>query len=140
MRCLGLDMGERRIGVALSDPDGLLAIPLSVITRRDEKADLETILHLAQQHQVGCIVVGLPRSMDGSIGREAQKVQAFINLLSEHSQLPVESWDERLSTKSAEKLMLSAGSKRSKRKEWRDALAASLILQGYLDSAQAIEP
>ena len=139
MRRLGLDIGEKRIGVALGDPLGILAIPLSVITRRDEKADLETILQLVQQHQVGGIVVGLPRSMDGSIGREAEKVQDFISLLSEHSQLPVEPWDERLSTKAAERLMLDAGSKRSQRKEWRDALAAALILQGYLDRAQAIE-
>ncbi len=139
MRRLGLDIGEKRIGVALSDPLGILAIPLSVITRSGEEADLETILHLAQQNQVGCIVVGLPRSMDGSIGRQAQEVQLFIDLLSEQSHLPVESWDERLSTKAADRLMLDAGAKRSKRKEWRDALAAALILQGYLDRAQAIE-
>jgi putative Holliday junction resolvase len=77
--------------------------------------------------------------MDGSIGRQAERAQDFMSLLSEHIHLPVEPWDERLSTKAAERLMLDAGSKRSQRKEWRDALAAALILQGYLDRAQAIE-
>ncbi len=137
MRCLGLDIGERRIGVALSDSEGLLAVPLSVIARRAEGADLEAILHLVQQHQVGCVVVGLPRSMDGNLGQEAQNVQEFISLLAERTHTPVESWDERLSTRAAEKLMLTAGTKGDRRKAWRDALAATLILQGYLDRAKA---
>lgn len=110
-----------------------------VITRKEERADLEAILALARQHQVECIVVGLPRNMDGSLGKEAQRAQTFIDLLAEHSQLPIESWDERLSTQAAEKMMLSAGTGRDKRKAWRDALAATLILQGYLDGARAMD-
>lgn len=136
MRTLGLDVGEKRIGVALSDPGGVLASPLTVITEVGEQAALKAIRDLCSQHEVQRIVVGLPRSMDGTIGKQAEKVQAFSRRLSEFIQLPVDTWDERLSTVAAERAMADAGVKRVGRRERRDAVAAALILQGYLDRAQ----
>ena len=131
MAILGLDVGEKRIGVALAD--GLLAIPLTVIDRAGEEADLERVLALAEEHGVKRIVVGLPRSLDGSIGRQAERVLSFSSALSESTDVPVDTWDERLSTVSAERLLLGAGVKRDKRRARRDAMAAAIILQSYLD-------
>ena len=131
MAILGLDVGEKRIGVALAD--GLLAIPLTVIDRAGEEADLERVLALAEEHGVKRIVVGLPRSLDGSIGRQAERVLSFSSALSESTDVPVDTWDERLSTVSAERLLLDAGVKREKRRARRDAMAAAIILQSYLD-------
>ena len=137
MGILGLDVGEKRIGVAIANAEGLEAIPLTVLHRMGEEADLKAILALAEEHEVKRIVVGLPRSMDGSIGKQAQVVLAFCKLLSEHTDMPVDTWDERLSTVAAERLLSDAGVKREKRKARRDALAAALVLQGYLDRARS---
>jgi len=137
MRVLGLDIGEKRIGVALSDPQGLLAGALTIIERRDSAADIQAILNLVEKHGVERIVVGLPRSLDGSIGQQAEKVQAFSEMLGQKVDVPVESWDERLSTVAAERLLLEVGARRAKRKKHRDAIAASFILQGYLDRLQS---
>jgi len=131
MAILGLDVGEKRIGVALAD--GLLAIPLTVIDRAGEEADLERVLTLAEEHGVKRIVVGLPRSLDGSIGKQAERVLSFSSALSESTDVSVDTWDERLSTVSAERLLLDAGVKREKRRARRDAMAAAIILQSYLD-------
>ena len=131
MAILGLDVGEKRIGVALAD--GLLAIPLTVIDRAGEEADMERVLALAEEHEVKRIVVGLPRSLDGSIGRQAERVLAFSRVLSESTDVPVDTWDERLSTVAAERLLSDAGVKREKRRARRDAMAAAIILQAYLD-------
>jgi len=131
MAILGLDVGDKRIGVSLAD--GLLAIPLTVIDRTGEGANLEQLLALAREHGVERIVVGLPLSMNGSIGRQAEKVLAFSRSLSEHVDIPVDTWDERLSTAAAERLLLNSGMKREERKGKRDAMAAAIILQAYLD-------
>ncbi len=133
---MGLDIGDKRIGVALSDPGGILASPLTIINRRDERLDIEAITNIINQHQVKQIIVGLPRSMDGSIGKQAEKVQAFTQRLCQHTEVPVEFRDERLSTVSAKRLMQSIGRKKSKRKIRDDSIAAALILQGYLDEAK----
>ena len=131
MAILGLDVGEKRIGVALAD--GLLAIPLSVIDRTGEAADVEQLLALAREYGAERIVVGLPRSMNGSIGRQAEEVLAFSGALAQHVDIPVDTWDERLSTVAAERLLTDTGMKREKRKGKRDAMAAAIILQAYLD-------
>jgi len=128
-----LDIGDRRIGVALSDPQGILASPLTIINRSDEKLDIEAITNIINQHQVRQIIVGLPRSMDGSIGQQAEKVQAFTQRLHQHTEVPIQFRDERLSTVSAKRLMQAAGKKKTKKKVRDDAIAAALILQGYLD-------
>lgn len=131
---MGLDIGEKRIGVALSDPLGIIASALTVIERTTDSIAIKQIIELARRNEVERIVIGLPRSLDGSLGRQAQAVQAFIELLKSHTELPIITWDERLSTVAAEKTLLETGTKRDKRKRHRDAVAAAFILQGYLDS------
>jgi len=133
MRSLGLDIGDKRIGVALSDPQGLLASPLTIINRRDETADIKAITDIVSQHQVGQIIVGLPRSMDGSLGQQAEKVKTFTQKLCSHTDVPVEFRDERLTTVSAKRLMQAVKTPKNRRKARDDAIAAALILQGYLD-------
>jgi len=133
MRSLGLDVGDRRTGVAISDPQGVLAIPLTVLADKDEDATIANILKLVEQYEAERIVVGLPYSLDGDLGQQADKVISFAKKLS-HYGLNIKLWDERLSTKAADRLMIEAKTKRNKRKQPRDALAAALILQGFLDS------
>ncbi len=135
-RSLGLDIGEKRIGVALSDSDGILASPLTIIECRDERQDIEAIINIINQHQVKQIVAGLPRSMNGSIGKQAEKVQAFVERLCSQTKVPVEFRDERLTTVLAKRLMQAANTKKTRRKARDDAIAAALILQGYLDEVQ----
>ena len=135
-RSLGLDIGDRRIGVALSDPEGILASPFTIINRSDDTTDVEAITSVISQHQIEQIIVGLPRSMDGSIGKQAEKVKAFTQRLCSHTEVPVVFRDERLSTVSAKRLMQAVNAKKSKKKVRHDAIAAALILQGYLDEAR----
>jgi putative Holliday junction resolvase len=136
MRSLGLDIGDKRIGVALSDPEGILASPFTIINRRDESLDIKAITDIISQKQVGQIVAGLPRSLDGSLGGQAGKVKAFVQKLCSHTQVPVEYRDERLTTVMAERLKRAAGSKKTRKKARHDAQAAALILQGYLDEGR----
>jgi putative Holliday junction resolvase len=130
---MGLDVGEKRIGVALSDPLGIIASALTVVERKTDEAALKQIIELVRENEVERIVVGLPRSLDGSLGKQAQSVQHFIESLKGCTQLSIVTWDERLSTVAAERALLEMGMKRDKRKKRRDSLAASFILQGYLD-------
>ncbi len=113
-----------------------MASPFTIIYRGDERQALEAIINIINQHQVKQIVVGLPRSMNGSIGKQAEKVQAFVQSLCHHTEVPVEFRDERLTTVSARRLMQAAHTKKTKRKAKDDAVAAALILQGYLDETQ----
>jgi putative Holliday junction resolvase len=133
MRGLGLDVGERRIGVSLSDPEGILAMPLTVVDVRTEEEALERIAALAREHEVDRVVVGLPLSMDGSMGLQAQRVTAFADTLAERMEIPVDTWDERLSTVAAGRALTEAGVKRGKKRKRLDSAAACIILQGYLD-------
>ncbi|MDY6834578.1 MAG: Holliday junction resolvase RuvX [Chloroflexota bacterium] len=134
MRILGLDVGSKRIGIALSDPEGVLAIPLVVIEYRAEDSVYDKINGLAEQHNVKLIVVGMPRSLDGNLSKQAGRISGFVSALSERTGLPIETWDERYSTVSARKMMQEAGTKRTHRKKNIDALAATVILQSYLDA------
>ncbi len=136
MRYLGLDIGDRWIGVALSDPSGSLASPLTIIGRTQDIADLEAIGSIIERNDVGRVIVGLPRSMDGSLGRQAEKVQDFTRQLCRHTEVPVEFRDERLTTVSARRLMQKSATKRNRKKIRDDAIAAALILQGFLDEDQ----
>ena len=133
---MGLDIGDKRIGVALSDPQGILASPFAIIDRRDERLDIEAITSIVNEHQVKQIIVGLPRSMNGSIGKQAEKVQAFTQRLRHHIEVPVEFRDERLSTVSAKRLLQAASKKKARTQIRDDAIAAALILQGYLDEVE----
>jgi len=131
MAILGLDVGEKRIGVALAE--GLLAIPLTVIDRRAEETDMELIMALVEENRAERIVVGLPLSMNGTIGTQAEEILSFSGALAQHVDIPVDTWDERLSTVTAERLLIDTGMKRKKRKGKLDAMAAAIILQAYLD-------
>ena len=133
MRSLGLDIGDKRIGVALSDARGILASPFTIINCRDETADIATIIAIITQNQVEQIIVGLPRSMDGSLGQQVEKVKAFTRQLRNHTNALIEFRDERLSTVAAKRLMRTINPKKTRKKVRHDAIAATLILQGYLD-------
>lgn len=135
MHVMALDVGEKRIGVALSDPLGSFAIPL--LTLDNPASFIEDIMRLVKEYGVERIVAGLPISMDDSLGSQAQKVLAFVEGLTKVSPVPVETWDERLSTVAADHAMFESGTKRDKRKQHRDALAASFILQSYLDDQRS---
>ena len=134
VRILGLDLGDKTIGVAVSDALGYTAQGLKVIRRQNLANDLKELNKIIADYQIGKIVVGLPRNMDGSIGPQAKKVYRFIELLREEFGLPIISLDERLTTKAAEAILLEGDLRRAKRKRVIDKIAASMILQGYLDS------
>jgi putative Holliday junction resolvase len=133
MRYLGLDIGDRWIGVAVSDPSGKLASPLTIIGRTQDAADLVAIGDIIERNDVGRIIIGLPRSLNGSLGRQAEKVQEFTCRLCQYTEVPVEFRDERLTTVSAKRLMRESSARKSKTKARDDAVAAALILQGFLD-------
>ncbi|NLM21160.1 MAG: Holliday junction resolvase RuvX [Peptococcaceae bacterium] len=132
MRIMGLDLGEKTIGVAMSDPLGLTAQGITVIKRSSK--DLEELQRLITDYEVTEIVIGLPRHMNGSLGDRALQTQKFASRLEQTFQLPVTLWDERLSTVGAERALLEADVSRAKRKKIIDKMAAVFILQGYLDS------
>ena len=133
MRVLALDVGERRIGAAISDPLGVIATPLTVV-ERGGGGDYERLIALAQEHEAERILVGMPVSMDGAARMQARAVQRFVDALAERSPLPVETLDERLTTVEAERRMMEAGASASKRRAERDAAAAAVLLQAYLES------
>ncbi|WP_172193997.1 Holliday junction resolvase RuvX [Saccharibacillus qingshengii] len=134
MKLLGLDYGDRRIGVAVSDIFGWTAQGIEVVQRRDDGSHLQRIAELARLHEVGEVVVGLPKNMNGTIGPRGELCIEFAESLRELLGLPVHLWDERLTTVSAERTLLEADVSRKKRKQVVDKIAAGLILQNYLDS------
>lgn len=134
MRTLGIDYGRRRIGLALSDETRTLASPLPTYTRtRSEKQDLDALASLIERHGVTSVVVGLPLNMDGTRGEMAREVETFADRLRDRTSLPVDLFDERLSSDEAERVLLEADLSRQRRRKLRDGLAAVVILQGYLD-------
>jgi putative Holliday junction resolvase len=133
MRILGLDVGTKTIGVAVSDEMGWTGQGIATIRRTNIRADLAELDKYLQQYAVEKIVVGVPRNMDGSIGSAAEQVYSFIERLKEKFSIPIDTWDERLSTVAAERVLLEADMSRGKRKKVIDKVAAVLILQGYLD-------
>jgi putative Holliday junction resolvase len=120
--------------MALSDPTGLLATPLAIISCCGETSDIDAITDIINQHEVNQVIVGLPRSMDGSIGKQAEKVKNFTQKLGNRVEIPIKFRDERLTTVSAKRVMHSVKTKKTRRKIMHDdAIAAALILQSYLD-------
>jgi len=134
VRILGLDVGDRRIGLAISDPNGQVAVPLRTLHRTAQDGAVDAIAALVAEENVEAIVVGLPLRMDGSAGSQAESVEEFVRQLLPAVNVPVTLWDERLSTVQAEQLLRRDGPPSRKRKAEQDALAAAIILQGYLDS------
>jgi len=131
VRLLGLDLGGRRIGVAVSDPNQVLARSIEVIQRRSKEEDFEAIARLAREYEVEAIVVGYPRRLNGTAGKEARKVEAYVAQMEERLKIPIILWDERLTTVRAARARAEAGKKRPRL--GLDAAAAAAILQGYLD-------
>ncbi len=134
MRILGLDVGDVVIGVAISDPSRTIAQGLASIKCVATKEDIKAIGRLMDQYEIEEIVVGLPKTMDGEIGIQAQKVLNFVESLKSTVGVPVVLWDERLTTVAASRTLIEADMRRMKRKKVVDKVAATLILQGYLDS------
>jgi len=134
MRLLGLDMGSKRIGVAVSDELGLFAQALTTIERESSAEDLDKIKTLVEERGIEKVVVGLPRRTDGRVGEEAERVLKFVERLQKKLKVPVTTWDEWFSTQAATKTLLEADLPRAKRKKIVDKLAAVIILQGYLES------
>jgi putative holliday junction resolvase len=133
-RTMGLDYGDKTIGVALSDPLGLTAQGLEVIRRAKPEQDLQRLKEIIEQYEVEEIVVGLPKNMNASIGSRGELCIAFADNLRDEFKLPVHLWDERLTTVSATRTLLEADVSRKKRKAVVDKMAAGFILQGYMDS------
>ncbi len=133
MRIMGLDMGTHTIGIAISDELGLTAQGLKTLKRKSKEDDLREIAAVIGQFHISKIVVGLPKNMNGTLGEQAANVLGWVDVLKDQTRLPVETWDERLSTVGANKVLLEADLSRRKRKKVIDKLAAVLILQGYLD-------
>lgn len=137
MRKMGIDLGTKTIGVAISDEMGWTAQGIETIKRSNSlKKDFLRLDELINQFSVSEIVLGLPKNMDGSIGERAQASMDFAEQLREYFSLPVHLWDERLTTVSAERMLISADVSRKKRKNVIDKLAAVFILQSYLDRKQ----
>ncbi|HMK52360.1 MAG TPA: Holliday junction resolvase RuvX [Thermodesulfobacteriota bacterium] len=134
MRTMGLDVGTRTIGVAISDALGITAQGLKTLKRKSIEEDLREIAIIIHQFEIERIVVGLPKNMDGTLGKQAEIVLEWIKVLKDKVHVSVETWDERLSTVGASKVLLEADLSRRKRKKVIDKLAAVLILQGYLDN------
>lgn len=134
MKIMGLDYGEARIGVSISDDLGMIATPLDTICERNRDIQLEKTVNLAKEHKVEKIVVGYPKHMDGTIGHRAQYTEEFAKDLSQRLGIPYELWDERLSSTEAHRILEEGGVSGKKRKTKVDKIAAVIILQGYLDS------
>ncbi|MBB3109955.1 putative Holliday junction resolvase [Paenibacillus phyllosphaerae] len=134
MRLMGLDYGDRNIGVAVSDAFGWTAQSVGVVQKRRDNGELDEIAKLVAEREVSEIVVGLPKNMNGTIGPRGEICIAFAQDLQQKLNLPVHLWDERLTTVAAERTLLEADVSRKKRKLNVDKMAAQLILQNYLDS------
>jgi len=137
LRLLGLDLGDRRIGVAISDPSCKLALVRETLFVSGEKDAIEKIGELVGENGIDTIVIGLPLNMDGSFGPRAEKTRAFAGLIENKLAVAVEFWDERLTTNIAKRTLHDAGRRATKRDGRLDQMSAVLILQGYLDRLEA---
>ena len=133
-RIMGLDIGDKTIGVAVSDIMGITAQGVKTIRREPKKKDIEELKNIIKERQVNKIVSGLPKNMNGTLGLQGEKVLKLCELIKEETGLEIDFWDERLTTVAAERSLIEGDVSRKKRKKVIDMLAAVIILQGYLDS------
>ena len=136
-RIMGLDLGERRIGVAVSDETGLLAQPLGRVDRTSLRSDLRKLEDFIDRMRISEVVIGIPFNMDGTEGEMAESAREFADLVAKRWGLPVKSWDERLTTAQAERILLEADLSRRRRRQVRDSMAAAIMLQAYLDNRRS---
>lgn len=134
MRIMGLDVGEKTIGVAVSDELGFTAQGIEVVRRANLENDLQRLSEIISEYSIEEIVVGLPKNMNGSLGPRAKWVMEFVEILNNKFKIKTICWDERLTTVAADRTLIEADVSRKKRKKVVDKIAAILILQGYLDS------
>jgi putative Holliday junction resolvase len=144
VRALGMDVGSRTIGLALSDTGRMLATAWETISRKGQKADAQDVIDRAQDQDVNQFVIGWPLELDGSVGHRARRVQSFVDaveaeLAARELEITIELWDERFSTAAAERALIEGDVSRAKRKKKIDAVAAQMILQGWLDARAARE-
>lgn len=132
-RIMGLDVGDKTIGVSVSDLMGLTAQGVKTIKRIGKKKDIEELKAIIKERQVNKIVSGLPKNMNGTLGPQGEKVIKFCELLEQETGIKIEYWDERLSTVAAERTLIQGNVRRENRKSVIDMVAATIILQGYLD-------
>ncbi len=140
MKYLGVDPGEKRVGLAVSDPEGKMAMPLGVIDEADGAAQVDEIIEAARLNEAESIVVGMPYTLRGEVGPAAQRVEEQVELLRRQTDLPVHTHDERFSSGIAEHVLLEADVSRAGRKRHRDKLAATVMLQSFLDRQRQEEP
>jgi len=133
LRILGLDVGKKTIGVAVSDPLGFTAQGLTTIRRTKKEQDIQEIKKFCDEYDVKVIVIGLPKNMNGTIGPSGEITMSFGKLIEEELEIEIKFWDERLTTVAAHKAMIEADLSRSKRKQIVDRVASTYILQGYMD-------
>ena len=134
MRILALDVGDRYIGVAVSDPTGLIASPLAVLERTGGKRDYEKVLAVVKAQEAERIIIGMPMTMSGEEGEQAQATNIFIAALKERTALPIETLDERLTTVEADRRMREAGASSRRMRQRTDSQAAAVLLQAYLEA------
>lgn len=139
MRILGLDIGDKTVGVAVSDPLGFTAQGIKTIRRTCIDRDLNELEDICAEYKIEKIIAGLPKNMNGTLGPQGEKVLEFVGIIGQALSIPVETWDERLSTVSAQRVLIEGDVRRAKRKNVIDKMAAVLILQNYLDSKAARE-
>jgi putative holliday junction resolvase len=138
VRVLCLDVGDKRIGFAISDPHRTIAQALTLYERVSPKADIEKVKALVQEHDVSLIVVGLPMNLDGSLGKRGEEAEELAARIEASTGLTVKLWDERFTTNEAHRIFDMASIKRKKRRPFIDMMAAQLILQGFLDAQPKI--
>jgi putative Holliday junction resolvase len=137
-RLIGIDVGTKTLGLALSDLSRTIASGLETIRRTKFKADAERLVALVREHKIAGLVIGLPIGLDGSVGPRAQASRSFARLIGPLADVPILMWDERLTTAEAERLLIQADASRKRRAEVIDKMAATLILQGALDRMRAL--
>ena len=136
-RILGIDFGTKRIGLALSDPLGFTAQGLETLTVQNKQKTLDYLTKLCSDLQVGEVVVGLPINMNGTLGPKAEETKIWVEKLKTAVNVPVHTWDERLTSREADRFMIQAGMSRARQKQQSDRMAATLILQNYLESKRS---
>jgi putative Holliday junction resolvase len=139
MKILGLDVGSKTIGMAVSDELGIIAQGVTTLKRKGVNHDITRLLKVIKEQKAGKVVVGLPKNMNGSLGPSAKMVLTLLEELEKSVDIPVIAWDERLSTVAAERTLLEADMSRKKRKKVIDKVAAIIILQGYLDNQKRMK-
>ena len=137
MRLMGLDVGDVRIGVAVSDPTGMLVEPREAIKAGTRAGAIEQIAELVEREEIGEVVVGMPVSLGGGMSRQGEKTRVFAELLAERISVPVRTWDESYSSRAADGIMRESGVKRGRKKGRRDSVAAAVILREYLEARRS---